>query len=660
MSNILEYLINNIPKSYESTYLLKELKEGVRGVVCVQITASRFYKNMLFIESTSESFKQNISIVIFNAKAFHTQIFARGKTLNVLGTLSFRADNYTHTLKPTMVNPKVVSQTDTITASFKKRGITLENMQKKITLQALLDSNIPKHYANAILKIYNPTYEFFQDYIQTKNLPNDCIDAIKFCEIFLYLQRLSHKKREFDAKFQCKGEVSSFISSLPFSLTNAQLDAISTIKKDLESSKAARRIIMGDVGCGKTMVILASVLLAYPQKSALMAPTSILARQLYTEALKFLPSHIKCACILSANTKKEREAQAAAMSEAHFLIGTQALLYKDSDFSEYALVMTDEQHRFGTNTRLYLEKMLESSENKKIKKPHNLQFSATPIPRTMAMMQSRYIDFTFIKDLPFKKDIETRIIEKSDFKALLAHIKEEIAKGNQVAIIYPKIESKAQEEELEQEIKKDSLNIDNYQNLMESNFYAQFENEMNVENELKEKEKKSRQIPYMSLNDAINFWEKNFSKVFVTHGKDKEKESILESFASSKGAILLATTMVEVGISLPNLTIIVIVGAERLGLASLHQLRGRVSRNGLKGYCYLYTHNTQNERLSEFSKTISGFDIAELDLKYRSSGDLLSGKEQSGGEFLYFNMALDSNILQEAKKVLDTALIKES
>ena len=157
----------------------------------------------------------------------------------------------------------------------------------------------------------------------------------------------------------------------------------------------------------------------------------------------------------------------------------------------------------------------------------------------------------------------------------------------------------------------------------------------------------------MSLKDAESYWIKHFQHVFSTHGRDKEKEDVLEQFANTESAILLATTMIEVGISLPKLSIIVIVGAERLGLASLHQLRGRVSRNGLKGYCYLYTHQIQNERLIRFSKTLNGFDIAELDLEYRNSGDLLDGILQSGAQFRYFDFATDSKILEEANVFLN-------
>lgn len=342
----------------------------------------------------------------------------------------------------------------------------------------------------------------------------------------------------------------------------------------------------------------------------LMVPTTILAKQLFDEAKKYLPSFINICYVSSSITKDKKKPL-----DGDFIIGTHALLYRDGDFSDFALVMTDEQHRFGTNARSKLEQMLESEDKNGRKKPHNIQFSATPIPRTMAMLKNNIVSFSFIKELPFKKDIDTIIIDKSGFNGLLNHIKTEINKGLQVAIIYPRVE------QLDET--RDTINNLNH-----------------------------LQINYMSLKDAQKYWEKNFTYVFSTYGKDKEKEAILEQFSNTQGSILLATTMIEVGISLPKLSIIVIVGAERLGLASLHQLRGRVSRNGLKGYCYLYTHNVANERLNRFSQTLSGFDIAELDLEYRNGGDLLDGVLQSGEQFQYFDFSTDGDILEEANNLL--------
>jgi len=328
-------------------------------------------------------------------------------------------------------------------------------------------------------------------------------------------------------------------------------------------------------------------MMALPYKSILMAPTSLLALQLYEEACKHLPKHVKIALVMQGKDEGD-------YLEADFIIGTHALLYKE-DLPEASLVMVDEQHRFGTKQRASLEALVSSGE----RKPHYIQFSATPIPRTQAMMESELLDVSLITTTPFEREVLTQTITKPDFPDLLTHIKEEIAQKHQVLIIYPLVEE-------------------------------------------------STEVPYQSLEESRGFWESKFDNVYVTHGKDKQKEEVLLAFRE-KGNILLATTVVEVGISLPRLTLIVIVGAERLGLATLHQLRGRVGRNGLKSWCYLYSNTTDNFRLEQFTKTTNGFDIAKLDLKFRDSGDILDGTIQSGQKFKWLDLAEDEELVSYAK-----------
>jgi ATP-dependent DNA helicase RecG len=380
------------------------------------------------------------------------------------------------------------------------------------------------------------------------------------------------------------------MKSLPFELTRDQQNAIADIANDLRAPNAARRMIVGDVGSGKTMVIFASVILMHPYRCLLMAPTTILANQLYEEAQKYLP-HLKTELVTSA-TKK------GSLEEYDFIIGTHAVLHRP--MPECALVMVDEQHRFGTAQRHALTKLTDSDIA-----PHFLQFSATPIPRTLAMIESAHIDVSLIVQTPFVKNIATKVIHKNDFTALLEHIRAEIDQNHQVLIVYPLVEQ-------------------------------------------------SESINYQSIEEARSYWENKFENVYVTHGKDKEKEQVLIDFRES-GSILLATTVVEVGISLPRLSTVVIVGSERLGLSTLHQLRGRVSRTGLQGYCYLYTNTTgKNERLESFGSCMSGFEIAALDLKFRKSGDLLEGRLQSGNKFRWVDMGEDEEIVREVKEWLDS------
>lgn len=358
------------------------------------------------------------------------------------------------------------------------------------------------------------------------------------------------------------------------------------------------------------MVILASVMMALPHKSILMAPTSLLALQLYEEACKYLPKEVNIALVMQGKDEGD-------YTQADFIIGTHALLYKE-DLPEASLVMVDEQHRFGTKQRASLEALAsgtpsESGDNDSsleatnhdrqtpllLRKPHYIQFSATPIPRTQAMMESELLDVSLITTTPFEREVLTQTISRQDFPNLLTHIKEEISQKHQVLIIYPLVEE-------------------------------------------------STEVPYQSLEESRGFWESKFENVYVTHGKDKQKEEVLLEFRE-KGDILLATTVVEVGISLPRLTLIVIVGAERLGLATLHQLRGRVGRNGLKSWCYLYSNSQANKRLTQFTQTANGFDIAKLDLKFRDSGDILDGTIQSGQRFKWLDMAEDEKVVAYAK-----------
>ncbi|MFA6189141.1 MAG: ATP-dependent DNA helicase RecG [Sulfuricurvum sp.] len=454
-------------------------------------------------------------------------------------------------------------------------------VQMLITVQSLQDEGLPQTVAQTLYDIHFPK--------QPKPLDDKQMYALKFAELYDYMSQLRHKRRFHPTQYRSQGKVAQWMKNLPFELTQDQQNAIADITNDLESDNAARRMIVGDVGSGKTMVIFASVVLMQPYRSLLMAPTTILANQLYEEAQKFLP-HLKTILVTSA-TKK------GSLESYDFIIGTHALLHRP--LPECALVMVDEQHRFGTAQRHALTKLTDNDTP-----PHFLQFSATPIPRTLAMIESAHIDVSLIVQTPFVKNIETQIIHKNDFTALLEHIHSEISHNHQVLIVYPLVEQ-------------------------------------------------SESINYQSIQEARDYWEHKFDNVYVTHGKDKEKESVLIAFRES-GSILLATTVVEVGISLPRLSTVVIVGAERLGLSTLHQLRGRVSRTGLQGYCYLYTNTTgKNERLESFCTCTSGFEIAALDLKFRKSGDLLEGRLQSGNKFRWVDMAEDEAIVAEVKECLD-------
>lgn len=570
-----------IPSSYEDFRLHNKMQIKSAQLIDATIESVHRSANSIQITFFAHNFGHTINGVIFRPKPYMLHQYKVNERDYYYGVINCKLGQCS------MSMPRKITHVGNITPKYKSalRNDTMIRLVKEnLTKQNLLQEGLKENIIDEILKLHFPT-----EIANTKELSAQAHYALKYLELFIYLKALSKKRRYFQSISPIYGECEEWINSLAFKLTNEQTNAIQDIKKDLAKDVAAKRMIVGDVGSGKTMVILASAVMCLPHKCVLMAPTTILANQLYEEAKKHIP-HAKITLVTN-KTKK------TSLDEFNFIIGTHALLYRD--LPEAKLIMVDEQHRFGTQQRNLLEKLVSSQE----KKPHYLQFSATPIPRTQAMIETSYIDVSLITTTPFKKDITSKVIHKSDFKNLLNHINGEIQKNNQILIIYPLVEQ-------------------------------------------------SDMLEYQSIQEARSYWEKNFKNVYVTHGKDKEKEQTLLDFRE-KGDILIATTVVEVGISLPRLSTVVIVGAERLGLSTLHQLRGRVSRTGLKGYCYLYTNQSESQRLEKFTQTKNGFDIANLDLKYRKSGDLLKGVSQSGNMFKWLDLSQDEQIITDVKKQLN-------
>ncbi len=572
-----------LPTGYEDRTLHHNVHLGTSQLLDVEIQSfsqsSKFIKLRLF----SFNLNQELDAIIFQPKPYHKRQFIVGERLLLYGKLELNFSSLQ------IIQPRIVKEIGGIVAIYKStlRLDVMKSLVKKyVTEENLLEEGLSEPIAIRLIRLHFPQKLPKQE--ETKE-HNANLHALKFAELYNHLKILSSKKESYKALVSIKADYKQWIDSLPFELTQDQLRAIKKIQIDLSKDTAAKRMVVGDVGAGKTMVILACAYMARAYGSVLMAPTTVLANQLFEEAKKFLPQTMKIALVTNSSKKEN-------LDKYDFIIGTHALLHRD--IKEVPLVMIDEQHRFGTAQRNRLSKLMERSSAR----PHFLQFSATPIPRTQAMINSTLLDVSLIMQTPFKKDIDTRIIRKQAFTELLEHIKKEIALEHQVLIVYPLVEQ-------------------------------------------------SEAIGYQSIDEARGFWESRFEKVFVTHGKDKNKEEVLIDFRK-EGDILLATTVVEVGISLPRLSTVVIVGAERLGLSTLHQLRGRVSRTGLKGYCYLYTNMQTSNRLEAFSQTLSGFEIAKLDLEYRKSGDLLSGVEQSGTSFKYVDMAKDEDIITEVQKYM--------
>ncbi len=569
-----------VPHSYED-YRLHETLLPQKAQL-IDATVESVYKapNSIQITFFAHNLGYSVQGVLFRPKAYMLHQFKVGERDYYYGIIDCKQGHCS------MSMPKKVTKIGKITPKYKtalRNDVMQRLVQTLITKENLLHVGIKEDMAQELLKLHFP-----DDTMQKGELSEKALWALKYTELYSYMQMLSGKRRYFQALSSQAKAFDAWSKELPFTLTKEQIKAIQDIEKDLKKDVAAKRMVVGDVGSGKTMVILAAAYMNLPNRSILMVPTTILANQLYEEAQKHLP---QAKTVLVTNKTKKMD-----LSGFDFIIGTHALLYRE--LPEASLVMVDEQHRFGTAQRNMLEKLVSQQELK----PHYIQFSATPIPRTQAMIESAHIDVSLITTTPFTKDIDSKVIHKNDFKDLLLHVKSEIAKNNQVLLVYPLVEQ-------------------------------------------------SEMLAYQSIEEARSYWEKNFENVYVTHGKDKGKEQVLVDFRE-KGSLLIATTVVEVGISLPRLTTVIIVGAERLGLSTLHQLRGRVSRTGLKGYCYLYTNQESSKRLDEFVHTVSGFDIANLDLKFRKSGDLLKGISQSGNRFQWIDFAEDEAIVEEVKNDL--------
>ena len=588
-----------LPKSFEDTTLSQEPREG-RVCAGVELTnVARARGGILSATAFCKEWNTSLKIVIFNAKAWHFGAFKRGKEMIISGVCSRAFGGWQ------VINPKIITKTGEILPRYKsalKDDALKKLIAKYVNLGALINEGLRENEAKfltdlqesnensvrilALLKaqISGKSENLGADKIAEISSENfsgrdfelkSGLEILKFVEIFNYLKKLSSKKTHFNSEKVEIFDISDWLKTLPFTPTNDQLNAISDIRSDLLRDEAKRRVVMGDVGSGKTLVILAAALMIYPKTAVLMAPTSILAEQIYGEAARLLPSFV-CVRLVKSGDKN------VDFTGVNLIVGTHALLYQDLPASP--LVMVDEQHRFGSNQRGRIEEMVSSPQFR----ANFVQFSATPIPRTLSLIQSALVEFSFLRETPFVKRIHSQILKSENFGALISHLRAQISQGKQAIIVYPLVEN-------------------------------------------------SENFHYQSLNEAQGFWLENFKNVFITHGKDREKERVLREFRQS-GDLLLSTTVVEVGISLPRLSTIVIVGAERLGLATLHQLRGRVGRNGGEGWCFLFTKlKNPPERLREFCATTDGFKIAQIDLKNRQSGDILDGTLQHGATFEYYD-----------------------
>lgn len=405
---------------------------------------------------------------------------------------------------------------------------------------------------------------------------------------------------------------------LPFELTGAQKRVVKEIRADMGSGRQMNRLLQGDVGSGKTLVALLSMLLAVDNhcQACMMAPTEILANQHYVTVMEFLKDmDIRVALLTGSTKKKEREKilPAIASGEIQLVIGTHALIEKTVVFASLGLAIIDEQHRFGVEQRSRLW-------TKNAVVPHVLVMTATPIPRTLAMTLYGDLDVSVIDELPpGRKPIRT--LHRYDTKKaeLYAFLRGEIQRGRQVYVVYPLIEG-------------------------------------------------SEKLDYKNLEEGYEVFRDVFPeyKVCMVHGRMKaaDKEEQMQRFISGEAQILMATTVIEVGVNVPNASVMVIESAERFGLSQLHQLRGRVGRGAEQSYCILVSSyklsSDTRKRLEIMVNSTNGFEIAEADLRLRGHGDL-EGTQQSGEglDLKIANLAADGQILQLARDMAGEILDKD-
>ena len=409
-------------------------------------------------------------------------------------------------------------------------------------------------------------------------------------------------------QFDKNVKMSDVINELPFKLTKAQLRVLDEIDTDMESNKSMNRLLQGDVGSGKTVVAMIAAYKAVKSgyQAAIMAPTAILASQ-HLEGFKGILDKfgIRCELLISSITKKKKEEILHKLQEGEIdiLIGTHAILEENVVFKNLGLVVTDEQHRFGVKQR---GKIAAKGE-----RPDVIAMSATPIPRTLALILYGDLDISIIDELPpNRKKIETYAVRKNMEERVNAFIRKQINEGRQAYIVCPLVEEN-EEMDLKSVI------------------------------ELAEKYKKETFSEY---------------KVEYLHGKmkAKEKDEIMQRFKDGEIKILIATTVIEVGVNVPNASIMVVENAERFGLAQLHQLRGRVGRGEYQSYCILkYEGNgeTVRQRMKVMCDTNDGFIISEKDLELRGSGDFFGTEQHGLPEFKIANLFEDIGILKKAQKI---------
>ena len=551
-----------------------------------------------------------MGVVIFN-RAFLLNSLKIGTNIVVIG----KYDKQNNILVASDILFKTLGKKEEIIPVYHlTSGLTSNTLRKFIneglaTYKDQVIDNIPEY----LIDKYNFSSKKFAITIahnpSDKEKLEEVLNRLRYEELFEFMFKINYLKfkrkkenigikRDVDIK-----KLDSAIKTLDFELTEDQLKTTYDIVEDLSSEKQMNRIIQGDVGSGKTIVSFLAIYYNFLSgyQSALMAPTEILAIQHYNNLKELnFAKNLRIELLVGKLKKKEKEDiyKAIENKEVDVVIGTHAIIQEGLKYHNLGLVITDEQHRFGVNQRANLRN--------KGNYPDVLYMSATPIPRTYALTIYGDMDISSIKKMPKgRKPVETIIKSEAEIKDVLEMMYKELVNNHQIYVISPLIEESDN---------SDLNDVEKIENNMKKAFGSKF-------------------------------------NVGVMHGKMKsaEKELIMQEFKQKKIDILVSTTVIEVGVDVENATMIVIFDADRFGLSTLHQLRGRVGRSSLESKCILIS-NTDKERLNIMTKTTDGFKISEEDFKLRGSGDLFGTKQSGDMSFRLANLKRDYNLLIDAKK----------
>ena len=547
-------------------------------------------------------------VSIFN-RAFLKQHLGIGTSVIVIG----KYDKVKNVITASDIKLGELSTTPKIEPVYHlTSGLTNKNISTYINMAMLqIGKNVVDYIPDYLTEKYNfPSKKMALNIIHNPSSIEKLKEAkirLKYEELFEFMFKINYLKKENKKANGIKRKIfkkdlESIVKILPFKLTNDQKNVLEEIRQDLNSEKRMNRLLQGDVGSGKTVVSIIAMYLNYLSgyQSALMVPTEILANQHFQNITNLLKDLVKVELLTGSTPKKEKTRiyEELQSGEIGIIVGTHALIQSDVCYKNLGLVVTDEQHRFGVNQR-------ENLKNKGLS-PDVLYMSATPIPRTYALTIYGDMDVSVIKELPKgRQEVETILKKTSEIKDVLELMYKELKANHQIYVIAPLIED------------NDSNNLTSV-------------------NELKNK-----------MNDAFG---KKY-KIDIVHGKmaSASKDEIMTRFSQGEIDILISTTVIEVGIDVKNASQIVIFDANRFGLSTLHQLRGRVGRGTIKSSCILIS-DQDTKRLEILKTTTDGFKLSEEDFKLRGSGDLFGTKQSGDMTFKIANIREDYKILLQANK----------